>query len=320
MAEKIKAEELAKRQREISISEFFTKNRHLLGFDKPTRALLMAVKEACDNSLDACDETNVLPEIHIELKKINEERFIVIVEDNGPGIVKAQIPNIFGKLLYGSKFHILSQNRGQQGIGISAVVLYSQLTTGKPIKVISKVSPNKPAHYYEIQIDTQKNEPKILKEEQKEWKKDHGTRIEVELDGKYQKGRQSVDEYVRETAIANPHAEFIFIDPNKEKIKYTRVVNEFPKKPKEIKPHPYGVELGTLLWMLGNTTARSIKGFFVSDFSSVGSGTAKEICEKAKINSEKKPKTITHQEAEAILKAIKETNGDLAEAILKLKK
>src|SRR3989344_2177161 len=144
MAEKIKAEELAKKQREISISEFFTKNRHLLGFDKPTRALLMAVKEACDNSLDACDETNVLPEIHIELKKINEERFIVIVEDNGPGIVKNQIPNIFGKLLYGSKFHTMAQNRGQQGIGISAVVLYSQLTTGKSIKILSKISPNKP--------------------------------------------------------------------------------------------------------------------------------------------------------------------------------
>ena len=307
MNEKIKAEELAAKQKEISISEFFTKNRHLLGFDKPTRALLMAVKEAVDNSLDACDETNVLPEIFIELKKISEERFIVIIEDNGPGIVKNQIPNIFGKLLYGSKFHTMAQNRGQQGIGISAVVLYSQLTTGKSIKILSKISPNKPAHYYELQIDTQKNQPKILKEEQREWKKDHGTRIEIELDGKYLKGKQSVDEYIRETAIANPHAEFIYLDPNKEKMIFPRVVNEFPRKAKEIKPHPYGVEMGTLLWMLGNTTARSIQGFLINDFSRVGSGTANEICQKAKINTQKKPKEINHQEAESLLKSIKET-------------
>ena len=128
MVENIKAYELAKQQREISISEFFLKNRHLLGFDNPTRALMMVVKEAVDNSIDACNEMKVLPEIKIEIKEINENRFIIIVEDNGPGIVKQQIPYIFGKLLYGSKFHRLRQQMGQQGIGISAAVLYSQLT------------------------------------------------------------------------------------------------------------------------------------------------------------------------------------------------
>ena len=50
------AEEMASRQREISISEFFTKNRHLLGFDNPSKALLTTIKEAVDNSLDACEE------------------------------------------------------------------------------------------------------------------------------------------------------------------------------------------------------------------------------------------------------------------------
>jgi len=261
----------------------------------------------CHNSLDACDETNVLPEILIEIKKISEERFKVIVEDNGPGIVKQQIPNIFGKLLYGSKFHTIAQNRGQQGIGISAVVLYSQLTTGKPIKITSKIGKDKPANYYELNIDTQKNEPKIIKEETIEWNKEHGTKIEIELDGKYQKGRQSVDEYVKETAIANPHATFTYINPLNEKVKYSRAVEQFPKKPKEIKPHPYGMELGNLLWMLSVTSARSIQGFFVNDFSSVGPGTAKEICQKAKVNFNKKPKEISNQEAEALLKAIKET-------------
>src|SRR3989338_6359735 len=129
MAENIKAYELAKKQREISISEFFLKNRHLLGFDNPSRSLMMVVKEAVDNSLDACSDMKVLPEIKIIIDQLAETRFKVIVEDNGPGIVKQQIPNIFAKLLYGSKFFTQRQQRGQQGIVVSAAVLYSQLTT-----------------------------------------------------------------------------------------------------------------------------------------------------------------------------------------------
>ena len=139
------AEELAKKQREISIAEFFEKNRHLLGFDNPRKALLTAVKEGVDNALDACEEARILPEINIELIQLSETRFRVIMEDNGPGIIKKQIPNIFAKLLYGSKFHKLSATRGQQGIGISAAGLYGQLTTGKPLTVISKTAKDKPA-------------------------------------------------------------------------------------------------------------------------------------------------------------------------------
>ena len=114
------AQTMAAQQREISISEFFSRNRHLLGFDNPRRALLTAVKEAVDNSLDACEEAGILPEIVVAIKAISEDRYEMRVQDNGPGIVKNQIPNIFGKLLYGSKFHRLKMSRGQQGIGISA--------------------------------------------------------------------------------------------------------------------------------------------------------------------------------------------------------
>src|SRR3989338_9557995 len=228
--EVIKAEELAKKQREISISEFFLKNRHLLGFDNPTRALMMVVKEAVDNALDATGEMKVLPEIKIELKQINENRFIVIVEDNGPGIVKQQIPNIFGKLLYASKFHRLRQKRGKKGIGISAAVLYSQLTTGKSTKIYSRVSPKKPAHYFELQIDTKKNEANILEDKEVNWDKEYGTKIEIEIEGRYLKGKQSVDEYVKETAIVNPHATFIYITPEKEKFEYRRVTEELPRE------------------------------------------------------------------------------------------
>ena len=113
------AESMAAKQRDISVSEFFAKNRHLLGFDNPRKALLTTVKEAVDNSLDACEEAGIVPEIWVVIEATGNNRFKVSVQDNGPGIVKKQIPLIFGKLLYGSKFHRLRMSRGQQGIGIS---------------------------------------------------------------------------------------------------------------------------------------------------------------------------------------------------------
>ena len=306
MAETI-AHELAKKQKEISISEFFLKNRHLLGFDNPTRALMMVVKEAVDNALDACTEMKVLPEIKIEIQQINEERFKIIVEDNGPGIIKQQIPNIFGKLLYGSKFHTLRQNRGQQGIGISAAVLYSQLTTGKSTKIYSTIGPKKPAHYFELQIDTKKNEPLIVKEDEIDWNKENGTKIEIEIEGRYLKGKQSVDEYVKETAIVNPHATFLYINPEKEKFEYLRVTEDLPRECKEIRPHPYGIELGHLIKMLQDTRANTLAGFLQNDFSRIGNQTAKEICDKAKLKHTEKLKKLEHQDIELLFKALQDT-------------
>nr|MBI4156904.1 DNA topoisomerase VI subunit B [Candidatus Woesearchaeota archaeon] len=295
--------ELAKKQQEISISEFFTKNRHLLGFDNPNRALMMTVKEAVDNSLDACEEMRVLPEISVTLSQLSENRIKVVVEDNGPGIVKKQIPNVFAKLLYGSKFHRLKMSRGQQGIGISASVLYSQLTTGKPTKIISKIDPKKPAHYYELGINTKTNEPQIFKEDELEWKKDHGTKIELEIEAKYQKGKQSVDEYIKETAISNPHARLIYTSPDNEKTEYLRATNELPKEAKEIKPHPHGIELGILIKMLHDTTEKTVQSFLQNDFSRIGPGTAREILDDAKITT-KKPNELNSQEIEELFESL----------------
>lgn len=301
------AHELAKRQREISVAEFFEKNRHLLGFDNKRKALLTVVKEAVDNSLDACEEAKIIPEINVEIIDMQNDRFKVIVEDNGPGIVKKQIPNIFAKLLYGSKFHTLRQSRGQQGIGISAAVLYAQLTTGRPTKIISKISPEEPAHMYELNIDTQRNAPGIIREGAVEWKKDNGTRIEMDIEGSYQKGMQSVDEYLKETAIVNPHVTIIYTTPKAEQMIFPRAVKELPREPKAIKPHPYGVELGMLIKMMKNTEARTLQSFFMNEFSRAGAGTVKEICEKASIPPNTKPKEINMQQAERLIKAIRET-------------
>jgi len=302
-----KAEEMGALQRDISISEFFTKNRHLLGFDSPKKALMMSVKEAVDNSLDACEEAGILPDIYVEISQVNEDRYKLIVEDNGPGIIKEQIPNIFGKLLYGSKFHRLKMSRGQQGIGISASILYGQLTTGKNAHIISKISPKHPAQYYELHLDTKYNQPKIVSEKEVYFNRESGTRVEFELEAKYQKGKQSVDEYLKETALSNPHARLSFKDPSGEMMTFPRVVHEEPKQAKEIKPHPYGIELGILIRMLHSTQARSVKSFLQEDFSRISSSVAAEICTRASISALSRPSTIVRDQAEKLYKALQET-------------
>ena len=97
------AEELAKYQKSISVAEFFEKNRQILGFDSAPRSLITTVKEAVDNALDACEEAGILPDILVQIERTGQDYVTVIVEDNGPGIVKEQIPKVFAKLLYGSR-------------------------------------------------------------------------------------------------------------------------------------------------------------------------------------------------------------------------
>ena len=297
---RLTAADLATKQREISVSEFFTKNRHLLGFDSPAKALLTTVKEAVDNALDACEEAGILPDLVIEITEISETRYRVAVQDNGPGIVKAQIPRIFGQLLYGSKFHRMRQSRGQQGIGISAAGMYGQLTTGKPIVVLSKVGPSKPAHQFEIQIDTKRNQPVVVADREREWDVNHGTRVELEIEATYKKGRHSVDGYVEQTAMANPHAQIVYVDPKGERVEYPRVAQELPVPPKEIKPHPHGVELGILLKMLHETKAKNLQGFLTSEFSRVSAASADEIAKTAMLPPSYSPHKAARDQAEAL--------------------
>jgi len=308
MAEtRTKAHELAEKQRDIGVAEFFSRNRHLLGFDNKRKALLTTIKEAVDNALDACEEAKIVPELIVEVIDMQNDRFRIIVEDNGPGIVKKQIPKIFAKLLYGSKFHSMKQSRGQQGIGISASVMYSQLTTGKASKIRSKISPTEPAHYYELKLDTTHNKPEIVKEDIIEWKKDHGTRIEMDIEASYLGGSQSVDEYLKQSAITNPHATIIYTNPKAEQIIFPRVTEDLPKEAKSILPHPYGVELGVLMNMLQNSDARSLQAFLSKSFSRVSAAAAKLICENSAILPNTKPKELSRESADNLMNGIQKT-------------
>ncbi len=331
---------MAASQRDISVSEFFSKNRHLLGFDNPRKALLTTIKEAVDNSLDACEEAGILPEIWVHVEQTAANRYKAGIQDNGPGIVKKQIPLIFGKLLYGSKFHRLRMSRGQQGIGISAAGMYGVMTTGKPIKIISKISIRKPLHCYEIKIDTKKNKPQILNgkgdgvdiaagdkgfkyiakhgiewvthydpENGKEPKEVRsGTRVTIELEAIHKRGRGSVDEYLEQTAIANPHVTLHYVDPEGNQRTYKRSADELPAEPKEIKPHPYGIELGRLIEMLHDTRETTLSAFLTSSFSRVSSAVARRICGAANVSTRARPSRIGRQAADSLFQAIQPEN------------
>ena len=309
-ARRATAQSMAAQQREISVSEFFTKNRHLLGFDSPTKALLTTIKEAVDNSLDACEEAGILPSLEVEIQAVPnaDNRYRVTVTDNGPGIVKKQVPKIFGKLLYGSKFHRLRQSRGQQGIGISAAGMYGQLTTAKPIVIESRIGKRKPAHRYELVIDTVKNEPVIKKDLEVEWEAAHGTRVEIELEAVYKRGRHGVGTYLQQTALANPHVEIRFRDPHEdEPVVYARATGELPPEALEIKPHPYGVEVGLLMRMLKHTPARRLSSFFKTEFSRVGPTVAKRIIEGSGLQPTTSPRRVSAERAEQLIEQIRQT-------------
>jgi DNA topoisomerase-6 subunit B len=389
MSEKINktAEDLAGKMREVSVAEFFEKNKHLLGYENPTKALLTIVKEGVDNSLDACDEAGILPNIKISIKEIearimydivdskgneigefmfdkkpvlkikdrfpklkgtdkgkdstsytfevggkeyliketkNESgeksyqlfidgekvrmirsplgKFRIVMEDNGPGVIASKVPLAFGKMLYGSKFHRLRQSRGTQGIGISGVIMYSQITTGKSTKIVS--STEKEVATVELRIDVGKNSAQIISqkiEKNKDGKT--GLRIELETEGRYVEKGASVPEFLKQTAIANPHAKITYDGPNG-KIVFERVSNQVPKQPQEILPHPYGVELGILTRMAMTTSSKTVASFLNNDFSKVGNKAIAEILKISKIDGSAKPSSLTHEDIERLHRAM----------------
>ena len=305
------ANKMASNQKQIAISEFFEKNKHFLGFDSLPRSIITAVKEAVDNSLDACEEARILPDIKVKISKIDTRKDILelVTEDNGPGIPQKSIEKVFGQLLFGSRFHAIRQSRGQQGIGITGVVMYSQLTTGKPTHVQSKIAGEPTAVSVNIGLDTRKN--KAVKSEQTRviWEnddltlKEHGLRVTTKMKAKYQRGRQSVFQYLRMTSIVNPHAEITFTDPDGEIYHWPRVTERLPRKVDAIKPHPHGIELGQLQRMCRESQDSRLTVFLRQNFSGVSMRAAKELCEAAGLQVSAKPKSMKPDDVRALLEA-----------------
>ena len=309
------AEEISSKQKQASIGEFFEKNKHFLGFDTQQRAIITAVKEAVDNSLDACEEARILPDIRVELRRTKSDELEMISQDNGPGIPRDSIEGVFGKFLLGSRFHAIRQTRGQQGIGITGVVMYSQLTTGAKTRVISKVKSDSSAVFVDLGIDTKKNKAIKSSEKRDIWIDErtgeeisHGLKITTVMKAKYQRGKKSVYQYLRMTSIVNPHASISLVVMDKEgeiieEGNWVRTSNKLPRVVEEIKPHPHGIQLGTLQRMLRESTDRRMTSFLKHNFSGVSPRAAKEILGMADIEEGRTPKRIKPEEAKAMITA-----------------
>ena len=311
----VDAEKIASKQKQISISEFFEKNKHFLGFDTLQRAVITAVKESVDNSLDACEETRILPEIKVEINRLGNDRLELICQDNGPGIPRDSVENVFGKFLLGSRFHAIRQTRGQQGIGITGVVMYSQLTTGSKTSVVSKVASDSSAVYVDLGLDTRKNRATKSNERRDVWFEngeeiEHGLKIRTVMKAKYQRGRQSVHQYLRMTSIVNPHASIKLIVKDKEgeiidRGHWIRTTDRLPRVVEEIKPHPHGIQLGQLQRMLKEADERKLTSFLRHNFSGVSVRAAKEILQAAELEEGRTPVRVKAEEAQAMVEAFK---------------
>ena len=309
------AEEISSKQKQASIGEFFEKNKHFLGFDTQQRAIITAVKEAVDNSLDACEEARILPDIRVELRRTKSDELEMMSQDNGPGIPRDSIEGVFGKFLLGSRFHAIRQTRGQQGIGITGVVMYSQLTTGSKTHVISKIKSDSSAVYVDLGIDTKKNRAIKTGEKRDIWIDEksgeeisHGLKITTVMKAKYQRGKKSVYQYLRMTSIVNPHASISLVVYDKEgeiieEGNWARTSNKLPRVVEEIKPHPHGIQLGTLQRMLRESADRRMTSFLKHNFSGVSPRAAKEILGMADVEEGRIPKRIKPEEAKAMITA-----------------
>ncbi|MDP2666394.1 MAG: DNA topoisomerase VI subunit B [Candidatus Diapherotrites archaeon] len=298
------ADDLAKEFREHSVAEFFKKNKQMLGLSGKTKALTTIIHEYITNSLDACENANILPEIEVHIKELEAEHYEVTVADNGPGLTRETVGKAFGQLLAGTKFHRLMQMRGQQGIGASGATMLSQMTTGKEIHVIT--GNDKEVISCDLSIDAKYNQPKVhnIKILTRKFR---GTIVKAEFkEMKYVNNEQGPLEYVRRTAIANPHAKLTFTDPSGQTIAFERTAKTIPDKPEEVKPHPRGVTVDELLNLAKYTQARRTNSFLKIELDRMGDTAVKEVGEKVSFDLNKDPHALSWREIEEMVKAFKD--------------
>ena len=297
------ADDLFKEFKEVSITEFFRKNKAHLGYSGKVRSLTTVVHELVTNSLDACEEAGILPELYVEIKQLGSNHYRFLQRDNGPGIPVKHIPNVFGKMLAGTKFHRNIQLRGQQGIGVAGVTLFSQMTTGQPM-IIRTCTGNNRVHEVKLLLDVMKNKADIVESNifEQAWR---GTEIVGELKNvQFNLSDKGPYEYIRRTAIANPHLKISFTDPEGRKTIFERASESIPVRPKEMKPHPKGMDTDDLLKMAKTSISQQVSSFLTGSFSRMSNSKVKEIEKKVSFKLRKNPRKLTWAEAEEIVEAI----------------
>ncbi|MFB0557633.1 MAG: DNA topoisomerase VI subunit B [Candidatus Bathyarchaeia archaeon] len=295
----------------ISPSDFFYRNREIAGFSNPSRAIYAAVRELLENSLDACEIQRVPPDIYVRLTDITTSEtgsdiYTLRIEDNGTGLPPEEIPRCFGQVFYGSKYE-LKQARGTFGLGGTITILYGQITTHKPVTVISSTGSD--VHQYEMMIDIEHNRPTILQhtvvDNKKKWR---GTVVELQLEGDYSRIKSRLLEYLKQTAMVNPYADITFVDPSGRLFRFERGTEKMPPLPESVKPHPHGIDVENFRRLIAVTKTKKMKDFMIEHFQGVGTTTAERFLKKAKVSPKSKPKILNPDDIVKLVRAAREYN------------
>ncbi|MHA1713726.1 MAG: DNA topoisomerase VI subunit B [Candidatus Ranarchaeia archaeon] len=292
--------------RAISPADFFYSNRDIAGFDNPTRALYTAFRELVENSLDACEDGGYLPNVFIQLKADKQERiFTITVIDDGIGVPRRHVKPAFGRILYGSKY-MHRQARGRFGLGGKMAYLYGQITTHRPLRVVTATKDDKTRIEAILRVDIKNNVPDLIS-----WKKipqketSHGLAISFSLEGDWKRSRKAILEYLSQTALITPYATLMFIDPDGVLHFFPRTVKKLPPPPKEVLPHPYGVDIEQVRRIIEITTEKKLINFLTSHFHRVGRKTAKKFLKFANFDPKRDPRSLNADEVVTFVRALK---------------
>jgi DNA topoisomerase-6 subunit B len=299
-----------------STAEYFAKNLQQVGFSSPAKAVLTTLKEAVDNSLDACEEAGILPEVDVTIRRIDKgstkssDLIEIVVEDNGPGIDQNDLARVFGEYLASSKFGRGQCTRGQQGIGISAATTWAQLTNAAGVKVITKTSSMRKALKAVIDVDIKGNKGIVKNKETLDWNVPHGTRVEFHIDGRVQlNGDGGILTYLDGTTLVNPHLTLNYKLLDNEKVSIPRVTDEIPTIPEATLPHPHTMKLGEFMTHAGLYGKMSLENWLRKGFSRVTDQSMKDLVAKGlpkKFLAKMLPQ-ISQDEYKQIFQVIQET-------------
>jgi len=285
---------------EISPSEFFYRNRDLAGFSNDSRALYTSVRELVENSLDACEQFSILPEVTVKIELAPEGirsgdriAYVLTVKDNGPGIEAKHLPNAFGRVFYGSKYK-LKQSRGMFGMGGTMAILYAQITTNRPV-TISSCFDGKTSHVLDMLIDIQENKPVILKHETTP-SEGTGTSVQLTLMGDYFRASAKIQDYFRQTALVTPYANINLIDPDANVLAFKRGTTSIPPPAGETLPHPYGIDVEALRRLVKQSSEGTLEKFMTTNFHRVGEKTARKFLTFSGFDPTRKPKTLGNED------------------------
>ena len=290
--------------KQLSPADFFYRNRELAGFDTPVKSLYTAFREIIENSLDGAEIGGINPDIVVAIKKCSEDVYTIFISDNGIGIPGKKVPNALAKLLFGGKY-VERQSRGHFGLGASMTVIYSQITTNLPTRVLSCTRGSKEIEEYHLMIDIQRNEPIIRYHgkipNKKNW---HGVTVEVSIEGDYRRAHPKILEYIKATALVAPYANITFIDAYGTLYKFNKVIDEVPKLGEPVLPHPRGVDTEKMLRLLRVARQRSMSKFLQSNFQRIGEITAKNFLKSVNIKKDKDPTKLEHDEIVRIVQGM----------------